>query len=560
MWGASVRFGFGVQPPLVDEEAATPLLGQQQETDAPHREEQESTRTAQLTDQDTTCTPYLSHRNIATRPPSSLQGIAITSRSSLPDVAVTPHVFLPNILSTVMAENTFTNENTIMTDDDDQLPPPEDLQHRELANPDAEWNPDNDSLVSPLSPPPGTDESLSEGECVFTNRSRESIASTPPGCYTRDRAPSLPSSLHYNNNVDVIDALGDGTTDSSTQATTDQLTHTYATDGEDYETQVMLFKSFAAKKARPLPLFPDRSEWDEHLDRIVAEKRARFAEEAIVSDEGSEDGWDQNQIQKAIDLSLQVGNSNGEVEDQVMQDVQEQNAKEGDEHALLAQSAIQLLPWETQPNGSRGSTFAESMGTLPNGWEQYMDHEGRPYYFDRNTGQTTWDRPDPALSRGWRVAQLILANEQSAQDVNASSHRSAPVFPRRNFGEPSIHPAKRRALSSDRIPGEVGDEMESIPSQQAEGNHTTSTERDVSFLLDDVRKDLEKLKATTPGSLPAYHPNMKARSHAQVLKARLLPIGNRIVEVVRLAPKEGSRGLELRLWYVWFPFPLHCMN
>lgn len=65
--------------------------------------------------------------------------------------------------------------------------------------------------------------------------------------------------------------------------------------------------------------------------------------------------------------------------------------------------------------------------------------------------------------------------------------------------------------------------------------------------LSPVREDLEKLKALTPERLPRYSPHLRTKSHAQILKQKLLPIGRCIVAHLDLVPEQDRGALELQL-------------
>jgi hypothetical protein len=68
------------------------------------------------------------------------------------------------------------------------------------------------------------------------------------------------------------------------------------------------------------------------------------------------------------------------------------------------------------------------------------------------------------------------------------------------------------------------------------------------LLLNPVHDHLLKLKATTPESLPAYHPSIKAKCYMQILKTRLLPIGACIVKFLSHVPENKRGALELDVW------------
>ncbi|EMD64021.1 hypothetical protein COCSADRAFT_320304 [Bipolaris sorokiniana ND90Pr] len=76
----------------------------------------------------------------------------------------------------------------------------------------------------------------------------------------------------------------------------------------------------------------------------------------------------------------------------------------------------------------------------------------------------------------------------------------------------------------------------------------SSTERQsLHAILSPVREDLQKLKILTPESLPPYSPRVRTKSHAQILKHKLLPIGQFIVTYLDRVPEHGRGALELQL-------------
>ncbi|KAF2124369.1 hypothetical protein P153DRAFT_390406 [Dothidotthia symphoricarpi CBS 119687] len=77
---------------------------------------------------------------------------------------------------------------------------------------------------------------------------------------------------------------------------------------------------------------------------------------------------------------------------------------------------------------------------------------------------------------------------------------------------------------------------------------TSEDQTDMAVLLTPIRGKLQKLRETTPDSLPPYNPSVRAKTHAQVLKVRLLPIGEFIVhELLAKVPAEKRGILELKL-------------
>ncbi|USP76384.1 hypothetical protein yc1106_03658 [Curvularia clavata] len=66
-------------------------------------------------------------------------------------------------------------------------------------------------------------------------------------------------------------------------------------------------------------------------------------------------------------------------------------------------------------------------------------------------------------------------------------------------------------------------------------------------ILSPVHKDLQKLRTLTPESLPPYSSRLRTKSHAQILKYKLLPIGRAIVAHLDLVPQQDQGALELQL-------------
>ncbi|EUC39536.1 hypothetical protein COCMIDRAFT_111295 [Bipolaris oryzae ATCC 44560] len=101
-------------------------------------------------------------------------------------------------------------------------------------------------------------------------------------------------------------------------------------------------------------------------------------------------------------------------------------------------------------------------------------------------------------------------------------------------------------------------------SQSGNSSHNmniSSTERQsLRAILSPVYEDLEKLKTLTPESLPPYSPHVRAKSHAQILKHKLLPIGRFIVTYLDRVPEQGRGALELQLCRLiameYWPLPI----
>ncbi|KAF3936391.1 hypothetical protein ABW19_dt0201634 [Dactylella cylindrospora] len=68
-------------------------------------------------------------------------------------------------------------------------------------------------------------------------------------------------------------------------------------------------------------------------------------------------------------------------------------------------------------NNRQMSSFEDSQGPLPAGWERRQDNLGRTYYVDHNTRTTTWNRPSSTFSSSEQ-----RANMQHTTDMERRAH------------------------------------------------------------------------------------------------------------------------------------------
>ncbi|EXJ68278.1 E3 ubiquitin-protein ligase hulA [Cladophialophora psammophila CBS 110553] len=79
-------------------------------------------------------------------------------------------------------------------------------------------------------------------------------------------------------------------------------------------------------------------------------------------------------------------------------------ATSGSGEARSSNAAVNGNSTQPQPNGTGAgrsggfSSFEDSQGRLPAGWERREDNLGRTYYVDHNTRTTTWTRPSNHMS------------------------------------------------------------------------------------------------------------------------------------------------------------------
>ena len=62
---------------------------------------------------------------------------------------------------------------------------------------------------------------------------------------------------------------------------------------------------------------------------------------------------------------------------------------------------------------SRQEEIPESLSALPTGWTQEMDNSsGLPYYYNAETGETSWDRPTASTDTGGVAEASALGEEE----------------------------------------------------------------------------------------------------------------------------------------------------
>ncbi len=93
------------------------------------------------------------------------------------------------------------------------------------------------------------------------------------------------------------------------------------------------------------------------------------------------------------------------------------------------------------PHAAAGRTFSsfeDSQGRLPAGWERREDNLGRTYYVDHNTRSTTWNRPSASYNERDQRAQ----NEATTQ-VERQRHQSR-MLPEDRTGanSPTLQPSR----------------------------------------------------------------------------------------------------------------------
>jgi hypothetical protein len=70
-----------------------------------------------------------------------------------------------------------------------------------------------------------------------------------------------------------------------------------------------------------------------------------------------------------------------------------------------------------------------------------------------------------------------------------------------------------------------------------------SEEADIGRILEPVQDALAWLRATTLQKMPEYNPHVRIKSHAQVLRARLVAIGKFVAQYLGQSVPESRRGI-----------------
>ncbi|RUP50997.1 hypothetical protein BC936DRAFT_136672 [Jimgerdemannia flammicorona] len=95
-------------------------------------------------------------------------------------------------------------------------------------------------------------------------------------------------------------------------------------------------------------------------------------------------------------------------------------------------------------NGDRQlSSFEDSQGPLPQGWERRVDHLGRTYYVDHNTRTTTWNRPSTRSTASERVQE-----RQNLTEMERRAHNNRTLPEERPNGSSSTSLAESVSSSS----------------------------------------------------------------------------------------------------------------
>lgn len=90
----------------------------------------------------------------------------------------------------------------------------------------------------------------------------------------------------------------------------------------------------------------------------------------------------------------------------------------------------------TGANGARAnmSSFEDSQGRLPAGWERRQDNLGRTYYVDHNTRTTTWNRPSTTYNES---DQRAAVQQNTDAERVRHNNRMLPVEDRTGASSPT---------------------------------------------------------------------------------------------------------------------------
>ncbi|EXJ86014.1 E3 ubiquitin-protein ligase hulA [Capronia coronata CBS 617.96] len=156
-------------------------------------------------------------------------------------------------------------------------------------------------------------------------------------------------------------------------------------------------------------------------------------------------------------------------------------ATSGSTEARASTTALNGSSTQSTSNGpgrSGGfSSFEDSQGRLPAGWERREDNLGRTYYVDHNTRTTTWTRPSNHLSEAearTRLEANMQVERQRHQNRMLPEDRTganSPSLQESRGGSPSQHNAVSMMATGATTPGTgelpAGWEMRHTPEGRA---------------------------------------------------------------------------------------------
>jgi hypothetical protein len=198
-------------------------------------------------------------------------------------------------------------------------------------------------------------------------------------------------------------------------------------------------------------------------------------------------------------------------------------------------------------------------------------------------GEATDDAPPPASRLPSRHADAMETDSDDKSTVIESPSPHPPYFTDEELScidIPSLPVHRPDARISDRrfkpsvrqsfSPGKLyrvrqakievngGESLPTSSSSSYEPTHEESIHLD--HFIATCHEHLERLKTITPESLPPYNPRLQTKTHPQLLKQRLLPIGKFIVNYLPQAPKQDRGKLELllcrRIAAEYWPLPV----
>jgi hypothetical protein len=76
----------------------------------------------------------------------------------------------------------------------------------------------------------------------------------------------------------------------------------------------------------------------------------------------------------------------------------------------------------------------------------------------------------------------------------------------------------------------------------------SANDKELRVILEPIRDRLLKLQAMTKASMPPQHHNLRAKTHLQVIRDRLIPIGEFVIQETK--DKANRWEMELKFWYV----------
>ncbi|XP_078677677.1 E3 ubiquitin-protein ligase NEDD4-like isoform X1 [Branchiostoma floridae x Branchiostoma belcheri] len=189
--------------------------------------------------------------------------------------------------------------------------------------------------------------------------------------------------------------------------------------------------------------YPDRERPFSHKDYLLRQRRGKNNTKSRVS----------GHLRLKLAYVPHVGWTEG----------QQQPSSEGQEDR--DEPGWEIVDMDTEPRQPQVQASSPSQPAMPQGWEERQDANGRTYYVDHNTRQTTWHRPSISQApAGGLTPQSAATTASTAQESN--NRQAAQIFrQRRQISEDMSTPGGAGAAAAAAALVELPAQIASQPRQ-----------------------------------------------------------------------------------------------